>query len=183
MSILSSTTPVTLVANKALPNNPLITPMLNPDNTPKTDLLGNPLGSIRLQQQTRSVNGGSFLNERNRVAFIGASIEVLERLVNENKLVDGSQFPGKIMVTESLEAFWPKQSCKINPNTAEQIGVTVDSKFYPVYLRMTYVEDINAKDTYIRTAEDVNNWYSVRKTLASTSATPPVETAALPTAP
>lgn len=180
MSILANTTPVTLVANDTVEGKPLITPMLNPDQSAKTDLMGNELGSIRLQQETRSLNGGSFLNARRRVAFISGTMTELGKVVAENKLQDGSQFPGKIQVTESLAPFWPTQTCKVNPNTDESIGVTVNGTFHPVYLRMTYTEDATAKDKYIRTEEDVVAWHAIRASMAANAGPAPVETAKIP---
>ncbi len=179
-SLLNNTSPVTIVANENVDGRPIVTPMFNPDQTPKTDLMGNPLGSIRLQQKTKSLNNGSFLNVRNRVAFIGGALDQLLALIAENKLVDGSILPGKIMVTESLAPFWPNQTGKINPQTEEPIGVTVGEKFYPVYLRMTYTENMDAKDTYIRTPEDVSAWMALRQTLAATSTVTAPETAGMP---
>jgi hypothetical protein len=182
INLFSNTTPVILVANENVEGRPILTPMLNPDQSPKTDLNGAPLGSIRLQQMTRSVNGGSFMNVRNRVAFIGGTMEQLEALIKENNLVEGIKLPGKIKVTESLEPFWKNQTSKINPQTGEQVGIQVGDTFYPVYLRMVYTEDITAPDKFIRSAEDVNEWLSARKTLVSTASQTPVETAAMPQA-
>lgn len=182
MSLLSNTTPVVLVANNTLPDNPLVTPLMNKDGTPKTDLNGAELGSIRLEQTNRSINGGSFMNVRRRTAFIAGTMEQLLLLVSSNKLVEGSQFPGKITISESLEPFWKGQDPKMNPQSAEQVGVTVGDKFYPVFMRMTYVEDMNKADKFIRTSEDINEWITTRQTLSGT-AQPVVETGAVPTAP
>lgn len=180
-SLLNSTSPVMIVANENLDGNPIVTPLINADTTPKTDMLGNPLGSIRLQQRSKSLNNGSFLNVRNRVAFIGGTLDELLKLVAENKLVAGTEIPGKISVAESLAPFWKNQQPKMNPQTEEVIGVTVGDTFYPVFLRMTYTEDMNAKDIYIRTAEDVIAWSAARVALAATP-TPVPETANMPTA-
>jgi len=117
MSLLSNTTPVVLVANDTVEGNPLVTALINKDGSPKTDLNGIELGSIRLEQSTRAINGGSFLNVRRRTAFIAGTLQELSTIVTSNKLVAGSQFPGKITVTESLEPFWPNQTPKINPNS------------------------------------------------------------------
>lgn len=182
LSILTNTSAVTLVENDTVEGSPLVTPMMNLDGTPKIDLMANPLGSIRLEQNTRSLNGGTFLNARRRVAFIGGTLEQLVKLVTDNKLVNGSQFPGKIQVMESLEPFWPKQTPKMNPVTEETIGITVGDNFYPVYLRMMYNEDPTAKDTYIRTAEDVAAWMAIRSTLAATTPAPVQNTASIPQA-
>lgn len=185
-SLLNNTTPVKLVANTTIKGNPLVTPLLNQDESPKTDINGNPLGSIRLEQKTKSLANGSFLNVRNRVAFISGTMEQLQAILNENKLVDGSELPGKIVVTESLEPFWKGQTSKINPQTNETIGVTVADKMHPVYLRMLYTEDMAMPDKFIRTAEDVIEWLNVHKVMpaamaATVSATAP-ETAGMPTA-
>lgn len=182
MSLLSNTTPVVLVANDTLPDNPLVTPLRDAQGNAKTDLNGAELGSIRLEQSTRSINGGSFMNVRRRTAFIAGTLEQLLFLVESNKLTNGSQFPGKITMAESLEPFWKGQDPKMNPQTAEQVGVTIGDKFYPVYMRMTYTEDMNKTDKLIRTAEDVNDWITTRQTLAGTTQAV-TETAKLPTAP
>lgn len=178
---LTSTTPVTVVGNDNLEGSPIITPLLDNANNPKVDLMGNPLGSIRLEQETTSLAGGTFLNSRRRVAFMASTMETLAKVVAANKLVNGSQIPGKIMVTESLEPFWNGQNGKINPSTEEPIGVTVGERFFPVYLKMNYTEDMSAKDTYIRTPEDVAAWLATRQVLAGTNKAT-VETSGVPQA-
>jgi hypothetical protein len=182
-ALLNHTSKVSIVANETIEGNPIVTPLMQPNGDPKTDILGNPLGSIRLQQRSRSLNNGSFLNTRNRVAFITAPLAELLALVEQLKMVDGTEIDGKIVVTESLQPFWPTQTPKINPNTQETIGVTVNGTLHPVYLRMTYTEDMTAKDTYIRTPEDVILRLNAQVAAAvNQPAAPVVEAAAIPQA-
>jgi hypothetical protein len=179
-SFLNKTSPVILVANENLDGNPLVTPLLNTeDNSPKTDLMGNELGSIRLEQHTQNLANGSFLNSRRRVAFISGTLEVLENIIKNNKLVAGSELPGKIIVTESTEPFWPAQTSKINPQTQEAIGVTVNGQFFPIYMRMTYMEDGSGKDYFLRTPEDLVAHLAARAAVTAKPAA--VETAGMPT--
>lgn len=179
-SFLNTTTDVVIVVNDTLPDKPIITPLRDAQGNPKTDMLGNELGSIRLEQKNRTLNG-SFLNSRNRVAFIGGTIEQLQAILKENNLVAGSKLPGKIIVTESLTEMWPKQTSKINPQTQEAIGVRVNDKFFPVFMKMTYTEDMNAKDTFIRTPEDVITRLQATQIAQATANTgAPADTAAVP---
>lgn len=162
LSFLATTAAVMIVANENLPGSPLVTPMLDKTTgDPKVDALGNELGSIRLEQHSRDLNG-TYLNTRRRVAFVGGSLVELQKIVAANKYVDGSQVPGKIYIKESLEPMWPNQSPKMNPQTGEVIGVNVGDKFYPVFMQMIYTEDTSKKDLLIRTPEDVNAWLSAR---------------------
>jgi hypothetical protein len=181
-ALLNGASPVTVVANENIDGNPIITPLMNPDNTPKTDLNGNELGSIRLQQRTSSLNGGSFLNVRNRVAFIGGTLANLEAIVAAAGLKDGSQVAGKIFVTESLAPFWPNQNPKINPQTEETIEMTVGDKKYPVYMRMLFTENLEAKDRFIRTPEDAIEWLNAHKVEKALNAVVTPETAGMPQA-
>src|SRR5688572_19186444 len=154
-SFITPAGPVRIVANENFPDKPLITPMLDKDGiTPKTDIVGKPLGSIMLEQNTATLNG-SFLNNRRRVAFISGPIEALQTLLTSKKLEAGSQVPGKIIVKESIYPMWEGQTPKMNPQTKEKIGVTVGMKFYPVYMKMFFTENLEAKDTMVNTPEDV----------------------------
>lgn len=156
LSFLNKTSGVRLVANDTLPDKPLVTPLMDKQNNPKSDTLGNPIGSIRLEQNISNVNG-SYLNARNRVAFIAGSMEQLQKLITDNNLKVGDEVPGKIIVSESLRPMWPNQTPKINPETMKEIGVTLNNVFYPVYMKQTYTEDMTAKDSFIRTEQDVIN--------------------------
>lgn len=184
-SFLSSTTPVKIVANTNLPANeqgkhPIITPLMNNDGSPKVDNNGRPLGSVRLEQHQRTLSG-TFLNARNRVAFIGGTLEELERLIAENKIVEGSELPGKIIIRESLEPIWRNQQPKMNPQTNEVVGIRNGDIFYPVYMQMSYTEDENAKDFLIRTTADAMPILMNHQIAAATMNTPVVETATIPT--
>jgi len=181
-ALLNKTTPVILVANENIEGSPLVTPLMDSvTNLPKTDMMGKALGSIRVQQETTSLANGSFLNVRKRVAFISGSVELLTAIISGNGLKAGSALPGKIVITESLEPFWNGQNHKINPQTDEPIGVTINDKFYPVYMRMLYQEDGSGKDVFIRTPEEAVNWFASRTALtAQTAGT--VETASMPQA-
>lgn len=169
-SFLVSQSSVVLVPNDTIEGSPLVTPLRNADGTPKTDNLGNAIGSIRVEQHSRNLNG-SYLNSRRRVAFIGGSLNDLMSIVSQNKLKAGSELPGKIQIQESLEPMWKGQSSKVNPETGEEIGVRVGDTFYPVYAKSTYTEDMNANDFLIRNSEDVSNWFAARKVLSEMTST------------
>jgi hypothetical protein len=178
-NILGANTAVTLVANEQ-ENNVLVTPLRDKQSgRPKTDLNGRPLGSIRLEQTTRMLNG-TFLNASRRVAFIGGTIEELENIVVENNLKNGTKLPGKITILESLTPMWNGHEPKINPNTVEPVGVTVNEKFYPVYMQMRYTDDATTKDRLIRTPEDVIGWLAAQK--VTENVTVVNEAASIPTA-
>lgn len=181
-ALLNGASPVTVVANENVDGNPIITPLEDKEGNPKTDLNGNPLGSIRLQQRTSSLNGGSFLNVRNRVAFIGGTLDNLRSIVEAAGLKDGSQVAGKIYVTESLAPFWPNQQPKMNPQTEETIEMLVGDKKYPVYMRMLFTENLEAKDRFIRSTEDAIDWLNAHKVEKALNAVPTPETAGMPQA-
>lgn len=145
-----------------------------------TDLLGYTLGSIRVDQRVINLTG-SFLNSRNRVAFISGRIDLLNQLVAHYKWVAGSVIPGKIVVLESLTPWWPNQEAKINPSTMQKIGVQVGESFHPVYMKMEYRENLNAPDHFIRSIDDVVNELA-RQKMSETPANVVKETAAIPTA-
>lgn len=179
-SFLNTITDVVLVANDKLEGNPLVTPIMDKaTGNPKTDLLGNELGSIRLEQSVRSLTG-SYLNNRRRVAFIGGTLEELNALLAANNLKAGSKLPGKIIITESLNPLWKGQDPKMNPQTAEVISVTVGDKPYPVYMKMTYTENMNAVDTFLRTPEDVLAWLNNQRTLEAITNQEKTEGAGVP---
>jgi hypothetical protein len=179
-SFLNQTSPVTIVLNETDPNNPrLITPIVDKQTgIPKTDNAGNELGSIRVEQETNMLNG-SFLNNRRRVAFIGGTIAALEALVAKYNIKAGMTLPGKIVIKESLEPMYNNQPAKMNPATQQPVGVTVDNKFYPVYMQMNYVEDPSIADKLIRSADDVISWINNRR-VATAVAQQQVEHARIP---
>lgn len=184
LSFLNSISSVILVCNDTLDTKPIITPLLNPNQMPKTDLMGNELGSIRLEQESSSLNG-SFLNSRKRVAFVTGTLEDLNKRVKMFDLKHGSELPGKIVIFESLEPMWNGQTPKINPQKDDEIiGVNVGDKFYPVYAQMKYTDDETLRDRLIRTPEDVNAWYAVRQGLKLNNAVagPVKEEAGIPVA-
>lgn len=181
LSLTSFITPagaVRIVRNEMVEGNPLITPMMNKDQTPKTDMVGRPLGSMMLEQHTSSLNG-SFLNNRRRVAFITGPIEALQKLVDTHKLEHGKEIPGKIIVKESITPMWEGQIPKKNPTTDKEIGVFVGMKFYPVYMKMFFTENKDAKDTMISTPEDVIAAISFIEAIKQ-NATVAAETAKIP---
>jgi len=155
-SFIGSKSPVILVANDTLEGKPLITPFKDAQGNPKTDNNGNPIGSIRLEQSQNTLNGG-FLNASTRVAFLGASIKVLEKIINDNKLKAGSQVPGKIVIEEALEPFHPNQKPKINPQSGMIIQIEVDGKLHDIYMRMRYTDKETETDSLLRTAGAVRN--------------------------
>lgn len=180
LSFFQTTEPVKVVANNTLPDNPLITALADEHGVPKVDNNGNPLGSIRLEQHSRTLNG-SFLNPRRRVAFISGTIEMLEGIVKAYNLKDGSTVPGKIKITESLEPMWRNQTPKINPQSKEQVGITVNGQFYPVYSQMIYTDNMQSTDRLIRNADDVIEWLTSRQLAAATQNMANVETSRVPT--
>jgi hypothetical protein len=180
LGFLAVMSAVTLVANDKLEGNPLITPLLDKrDGSPKVDLVGNELGSIRLEQNSRNLNG-SYLNTRKRVAFIGGPIEDLKNLLGVNKLKEGSELPGKIVIKESLSPMWEGQNWKINPQSGEEIGVMVNGKLQNVYMKMIYTEDMTDKDSLIRTEDDVLRIWNSRKIAEAVDTNQSVQSAAVP---
>lgn len=168
-SILNTNEGVVIVANDKLEGNPIITPMLDGNGNPKTDLNGEELGTLRLEQTSTSLSG-SFLNARRRVAFLTGTLSQLNHLVSSYNLKAGSKLTGKIVQIESLTPMWKNQTPKMNPQTAEEVGVTVNGTLYPVYMQQRYSEDSNAQDVLIRSVEDVNAWLNNQKALNNISA-------------
>lgn len=152
--ILSGTSPVRIVANEQQ-GGIIITPLVDKETgKPKLDVLEYPLGSIMLEQVVVALDGG-FLNSRRRVAFISGRLDLLEQIVNNNKLEAGSELPGRITVIESLIPQYKNHMPKINPSTDTQIGVTIGTDFHPVYMRMLYDETGKVPDKMLRTADAV----------------------------
>jgi hypothetical protein len=178
LTLLTEGTPVTLVPNDKLEGNPLITPTLDKTGKPKTDLSGNELGSIRLEQTATTFNNG-FMNARKKVAFVTGTIEQLANLIKLHGLKAGSQIAGKIVQIESLVPMWKGQEPKMNPNTAEVVEIDVAGKKYPVYMQQRYTENASATDRLIRNADDVNEWIANQRALESLTAAP-AETANVP---
>jgi hypothetical protein len=141
---------------------PIIKPFRDEQGNPRTDNRDRPIGSIMLTQSVRVMNG-TFLNGANRVAFISGTIEELESIVKQNKLKAGSEVPGRIIQKESLKPFYPNQNPKINPSNGEQVGFTINNVFHPIYMQQILVEDENAKDTLIRSADEVEAILNAKK--------------------
>jgi hypothetical protein len=178
LGFLNTVTDVTIVANEKLEGNPIVTPMMDNNNNPRIDLNDNELGSIRLEQNSRSLNG-SYLNNRKRVAFIAGPIDELEKLVASEKLKHGSKIPGKILIIESLTPMWKGQNPKINPSSGDAIEIAVGERKYPVFMKMIYTEDVTKQDHLIRTAEDVI--YEVESMKLLADVTQKGEAAGIPT--
>lgn len=179
VNLLSGSSKVTVVGNEKLEGNPIITPSLDQNGNPKTDLNGNELGTMRLEQTSRSFTG-TFVNSRRRVAFLTGTLTELNSIVKAYNLKEGSEVDGRIIQIESLAPMWKNQTPKMNPQTAEEVGVVVNGKLYPVYMQQRYSEDENAKDVLIRTAEDVNAWIGNQQALGTIVST--VDGAAVPQA-
>lgn len=152
-SLLGGANPVTLVANDKLEGNPLITPIVDDRGLPKVDSKGRELGSIRLEQNVSTLSSGSFLNSSRRVTFIGGAIIELQDRVLAGKWIAGSQFPGKLLLTEQLKPFFKNQGPKINPQSGEIVSYTIDGKQYPVYAQTTYTQNPDAEDITVRSIE------------------------------
>jgi hypothetical protein len=164
-NLFTSASPVMIVENPNEEGKPLVTVMRDKiTGAPKTDLNGNILGSIRVEQQISTLSG-TFLNSRNRVAFIGGVFDHLVEVARQHNLKHGSLLPGKICIKESLEPMWKGHNPKINPQTSEVIAVSVGDKAFPVYMQMFYTEDEKSIDKLIRSADDVNTWMTNRKAL------------------
>lgn len=179
LDILCGATAVTIVANTKVEGNPLVTPITDKSGNPKVDLEGRELGSIRLEQKCRTVSG-TFLNSRNRVAFIGGTMDELGAIVKENNLKSGSELPGKLIVIESLAPMYKNHEPKMNPSTAEVVNITVGDKQFPVYAQTRYTTNDADRDVLIRDANDVTRWLAAQSVM---NAAPVVtEDAAIPQA-
>ena len=183
LSLLDSKSPVILVANTTDPEKPmLITPFKDAQGNPKTDNNGNPIGSIRLEQTQNTLNGG-FLNSSTRVAFIGATIKTLEKIINDNKLKAGSVVPGKIVIEESLTPFYPNQKAKINPNGGAVIQIEANGALHDIYMRMRYTDKEADQDFLLRSSKAVMlvlNANTVNKEIGSMENKQPLEEARIP---
>lgn len=94
-------------------------------------------GSVRVDQEVKTFTNG-YLNKTKRVAFIGGRMEDL----TEMNFREGQELPGKIIVEERLEPFYPGQSPKINPETEEVLTQGGN----PIYRNSFYTEDLTAFD-------------------------------------
>jgi hypothetical protein len=181
LNFLTSGSKVSISANETLPDKPLITPFLDAQGNPKTDNNQRPLGSIKFRQTLRTLNG-TFINAGNRVAFLAGTIEELENIIKQNKLSDGTEVPGRIIIRESLKPFYPNQRGKVNPATDEAIGYTFGGTFYPVYMQMLYVDNENTPDILIRSEETAYDWLNAHgvNMIAAEQHAQPVETMGVP---
>jgi hypothetical protein len=156
MNFLSTGSKVMIAANESDTENKglLITPFKHDDGEPKTDNQGRPIGSMMVIQHERTLNG-TFVNAGRRVAFISGTVDELNNIIKQNKLKDGSEVPGKIMIRESLNPLYHGQNPKMNPSTKEEVGFTVNGKFYPVYMQQLYTPNETTEDVLIRSVEQV----------------------------
>jgi hypothetical protein len=159
---------VILVGNDKLEGNPLVTPLLDAQNNPKTDLNGNELGSIRLEQEKVVFNGG-FLNSAKRVAFISGTLDNLWAIIKTKGLKNGSSVPGNIVQIETLTPVFKNHRPKMNPSTQEIVAITVGDTDYPVYMQQMYTEDLTKKDVLVRTVDDVTNIINAQRALSVTA--------------
>jgi hypothetical protein len=118
-------------------NNLVITP-----STTNTEY-----GVVRLEATAFEATNG-MLNSRKRVAFLRAKIEDLATL----NLKADTTFPlaGKIVVKESIEAFYEGQTPKINPSTSEVLMKGSN----PIYRITEFTTDINAVDIFVAHDKD-----------------------------
>lgn len=185
LSFLTPSTKPTLIRNEKLPNTPLITPFMDAAGNVKTDLQGNPIGYLTVSQEMPTLNGG-FLNIGTRYAYISSTIANLEKVITQNKWQHGSEVPGKIIVTESLQPFYEGQKGKINPTTKDPVLVSANGNNYPVFYQANWTDNMNAVDYKIRTTEDAMAWLNARAmdravaqataTVSETSGVPSTET-------
>jgi hypothetical protein len=178
-SLLTEGSPVVIVANDKLEGSPIITPSVDDRGNAKTDLNDRPLGTLRLEQTARVLNG-NFLNSRRKIAFLSGTLDELTAIVKAYGLKAGSELPGKIVTTESLEPMYRGQAQKINPSTGEIVEVEFAGNRYPVYQQSRYTENMQEHDALINKPEHVNAWISSRRAITTTA--PTVETANMPQA-
>ena len=183
----NKTTPVVIIANPK--SRQVITALLDKTTgAPKVDARNESLGSIRLQQENTSMNG-TFMNVRNRVSFITSTIANLEKLVKAHDLKDGSVIGGKILIEESLIAFYKNQPSKIVPapenssDAPRRIGITIQNRFYPVFMQMRYVEDEKLEDSLIRTPQELMKWLENNKGLVDVNELGEVTSSSTPNVP
>ena len=98
-------------------------------------------GSIRVEQSAFEVNNG-IINQKKRVAFFRAKLEVLNAL----GLVDGQALPisGKIVVKESMAPFYEGQKPKQTPS-----GVVLKANGQPIYRETSFSANLDTCDELI----------------------------------
>jgi hypothetical protein len=81
-----------------------------------------------------------------RYAYLTGTMEELSELVSKHSLSIGSQIAGRIILVESLFKSWKGQKAKVDEKTGNTVGFTFEDRFYPVYARYHFTEDVNARD-------------------------------------
>lgn len=102
-------------------------------------------GFIRVQSSTTSMQKG-FLRTSSRTALIQGLYEDLVNHVENNKLVDGSKLPGKILVIETTE----QPYASMQPKRAGAEGDILKKDGLPIYRTTQYTEDLDAVDVLIQ---------------------------------
>lgn len=105
---------------------------------------GESFGKIRVDQRAPVINNG-YMSFANRSAFITLAEKDAKEM--ESILTEEQPYPiaGKVVVIESTEPFYPKQSAK----TKGQGGAVITHLGAPVYRDTNYVFDVNAEDTLL----------------------------------
>lgn len=78
--------------------------------------------SILVGCDTLGINNGFLVKDKRRAFYTGPT-SIVEELVNEFNLVEGSEFPieGKIIIIEDTTPQYEGQQPKINPTTKEEL--------------------------------------------------------------
>lgn len=105
---------------------------------------GSEYGKIRVDEMKLSISNG-FSRFAKRTAFITVEKETADIL--EQMLVEGQPYPmpGKIIVMESLDPFYPGQE----PKRKGADGEFITHNGHPVYRNTEFVADLNAEDVFI----------------------------------
>jgi hypothetical protein len=102
------------------------------------------LGWITLEQEVFQINDRGWLKETTRTALVHGKMSDLTRAGYK----EGTQLPGKLVITESLNPFNtdnPDRDLKIAGST----GVICRVDDQPIYRRAFYTTNINAFDEFI----------------------------------
>jgi hypothetical protein len=113
-------------------------------------------GFIRLCQQKKRFDPPSGKVEilYSRIAYLTGSLEDLNGLIERHRLQIGSQLKGKIILVESLMPSWKGHGAKVD-DRGNTVGYRFNDRFYPVYAKYVFVDDINASD-------NVMNFYKAK---------------------
>lgn len=104
-------------------------------------------GFIKLSQQIKKVDlsSGKVQILDSRTAYLTGSIGELNEFIEKHGLQIGSQIKGKIVLVESLIPSWKGHRAKLGRND-NTVGYTLNGRFYPVFTKYIFVQDVNACD-------------------------------------